>query len=80
MKKFLVKPEHGRVFRRVDAYTRVLVALPGQEIPYELAKECGLVKPEPAPEPTPKPSSPEKEPDKPRSSTVSFPTKTHRAV
>lgn len=73
MKKFLVTPKHGRVFRRVDAYTRVLVAIPGQEIPYELAEECGLVdKPE-------SDTKPAKAPE-PKSQTVSYPTKTHKAV
>jgi hypothetical protein len=85
MRKFLVKPEHGRVFKRVDAYTRVLVAIPGQEISYELAEECGLVeKPEPEvekPEPEPAPKEPAKKAAvKPPASTVSYPTKTHKAV
>jgi len=82
MKKFLVTPAHGRVFRRVDAYTRVLVAVPGQEIPWELAQECGLIEPEP--EPAPEPSSKDEKPppvkQEPAPSTMSYPTKTHKAV
>lgn len=78
MKKFLVTPEHGRVFRRVDPYTRVLVAIPGDEISVELAEECGLIE---KPAPPEKPKAPEKveEPD-PAPKMQSYPTKTHRAV
>lgn len=84
MTKFLVTPEHGRVFRQVDAYTRVLVAVPGQEISIELARECGLLdEPEPEadePKPSKKDAPVKRDQSKPAPSTVSFPTKTHKAV
>ncbi len=74
--KFIVTQKHGRVFKRVDAYTRVLVAIPGQEIPIELARECGLLD---EPEPEPKELPVKKEHGKQPPATQSYPTKTHKA-
>lgn len=82
--KFLVTEKHGRVFKQADAYTRVLVAVPGEEISIELAEECGLLdkaEPEAAPdEPTPKAEPVKRDRGKPAPSTVSYPTKTSKAV
>lgn len=78
--KFLVTEKHGRVFKQADAYTRVLVAVPGEEISIELAEECGLLDKPEASEPEPKAEPVKRERGKPAPSTVSYPTKTHKAV
>lgn len=73
MAKFLVTNKHGRVFKQVDAHTRVLVAIPGQEISVELAEECGLIE-KPEPEMKTK-NSPVKRPP----ASKIYPTKVHKA-
>lgn len=50
-KRYLVTPKDGRVKKVLPDGRRVLVAIPGQLIDYELAVELGLVKSEPTPEP-----------------------------
>jgi outer membrane biosynthesis protein TonB len=60
-KRYLVTPKDGRVKKVLPDGRRVLVAIPGQLIDYELAVELGLVKSEP--EPTPEPQ--QEEPPKP---------------
>lgn len=61
-KMFRVTEAHGRVKRDLGNGRRTLVAIPGQEIPWELAEELGLVEPsEPeatVPEPQTQPERP----------------------
>lgn len=45
-KTYVVTPEDGRVKAVVNG-RRVLVAVPGDEVPYHKALEWGLVEPEP---------------------------------
>jgi len=80
--RFLVTEKHGRVHRQVDPHTRVLVAIPGQFISVELAKECGLI-PEPEPEPAEpvkdeKPAPVKMEAGKPTPALQTYPTRPHK--
>lgn len=85
VKKFTVTPAHGRVHRSLPNGQRVLVAIPGQEIPIEVAEELGLVEhpePEPEPEPDTVPEVKDEEPPKPSApvrKTASYPTKKSKA-
>ena len=74
MKKFIVQPHHGRVFKPTHVPgTKVLVALPGDEISLALAEECGIVN-----APAPEPEKPEAPVEKAAPKRASYPTKTKR--
>jgi hypothetical protein len=83
MRKILVTEEHGRVYRQLDGWRRVLVAIPGEEIDIELARECGLLDEPEVSEPEPKveeKQSPVKRDHGKQAPTFqSYPTKTHKA-